>query len=45
MTSAAPTTCDGTVNGLLTLTSTAKMCVCDGISWKDIGSNYGACSW
>lgn len=41
----APTTCNSTVNGLLALTSAAKMCVCDGTSWKDVGSNYGACSW
>lgn len=43
--SSEPAPCDATQNGSLALTSAPRMCICDGTSWKDVGSNYGACTW
>lgn len=43
--SGEPASCDATQNGSLALTSAPRMCICDGTSWKDVGSNYGACTW
>ncbi len=42
---AAPVACGATYNGLMAMTSTAKLCACDGTSWKYPDDTGAACVW
>lgn len=42
---AQPVACSGSYNGLLAMTSTARLCACDGSSWKYADGTGNACSW
>jgi hypothetical protein len=43
--SAAPVACSAIYNGLMAMTSTARLCACDGTSWKYPDDTGAACSW
>lgn len=43
--SAQPVACGANYNGLLAMTSTARLCACDGSSWKYADGTGNACAW
>jgi hypothetical protein len=43
--SGQPVACSANYNGLLAMTSTARLCACDGSSWKYADGTGNACAW